>query len=86
NGWWTTPTTGGRKWDFTTSHIGPDEIDDTSHTMTLYARYTHRVKITYDLGQAAGDLSITAQTIDKDTTLNAPTPGAWSHGTFNGWY
>ncbi|WP_407923181.1 InlB B-repeat-containing protein [Bifidobacterium aemilianum] len=90
NGWWTTPTTGGRKWDFTTSHIGPDEINDTSHTMTLYARYTHRVTITYDLGDATGQVPpITSQTIDKNDTLlvnSLPTPGVWTGHTFQGWH
>ncbi|RBP97190.1 hypothetical protein CRD60_08075, partial [Bifidobacterium aemilianum] len=81
-GWFTSQDT---RWDFRTATIGPDQANN-SHIMVLTAKWTRRVTITYDLGQAAGDLSITAQTIDKDTTLNAPTPGAWSHGTFNGWY
>ncbi|RBP97297.1 hypothetical protein CRD60_07675, partial [Bifidobacterium aemilianum] len=72
------------------SHIGPDEIDDTSHTMTLYARYTHRVTISYDLGDATGQVPpITSQTINKDTTLTTgglPTPGAWTGHTFKGWH
>ncbi|WP_161522196.1 InlB B-repeat-containing protein, partial [Bifidobacterium aemilianum] len=82
DGWY---TSGNHRWRFGVDTIGHDQVAD-PHIMVLTAHWTHRVKISYDLGQAAGDLSITAQTIDKDTTLNAPTPGAWSHGTFNGWY
>ncbi|RBP97788.1 hypothetical protein CRD60_04110 [Bifidobacterium aemilianum] len=55
--------------------------------MVLTAKWTNRVKVTFDLGAATGHIApIAERTMDKGSSLNAPTPAAWDHGNFQGWY
>ncbi|RBP97632.1 hypothetical protein CRD60_05150, partial [Bifidobacterium aemilianum] len=84
-GWWTPK---GKHWDFSAggSTIGHDELDDPGHTMTLTARWTRQVTISFDLGGAPG-ATPAGRTIDKgDTLAVASLPAvSWSGHAFQGW-